>query len=253
MNSDASSPAVRKALTILEAIANNPDGLSLTELSDQLQLPKNAVFRITRTLHAAGYIDREPASKRFRLTNKFLTLGQPRRQSKTISEVAVPAMRRLRDACKETVQLGVRSGDGGVIVEVLDGLFPLRIAVEIGLRFPLYNNAPGKCLLAYLPQDERDAMIDRLDLTPCTSRTITDPTALREECDRAVARGYATDHAEADEGIHCVAAPVVNRHGQITATVWVSGPSRRLPKETFPTMARPVRDAAAEITAELSR
>lgn len=253
VESDASSPAVRQAIAILEGIAAVPDGLTLTEVSERLGLPKNAVFRITRTLQAAGYVDRDAETLRFRPTTKFLVLGQPRGRESTLAESAVPAMRRLRDACKETVQLGVRSGDGGVIVEVVDGLHPLRIAVDLGLRFPFYNNAPGKCLLAHLPHAERAETIDRLDLVPCTSRTIVDRGALREECERIVSRGWSTDLAEADEGIHCVAAPIFGRHRQALAVVWVSGPSRRLSKDLFPTTGKLVAFAAAEITERLSR
>jgi IclR family transcriptional regulator, KDG regulon repressor len=249
----ASSPAVQQALAILEEIARNPDGQTLTEISKRLGLPKNAVFRITRTLQKAGYMDRDQTSLRFRLTNKFLTLGQTRGRDKTLGECALPTMRWLRDQCRETVQLGVRSGDGGVIIEVLDGLFPLRITADVGMRFPLHNNAPGKCLLAYLPQSERDTVIARLDLTPCTPRTITDPAALREECDQIIVRGYCTDYAEASEGVHCIAAPVFNRHLQASATVWVSGPPRRLAPEAFAATGKLVAQAAAEISGELSK
>jgi DNA-binding IclR family transcriptional regulator len=242
---------VRQALAILEALAGG-DGLTLTGLSDQLGLPKNAVFRITRTLLAHGYVDRDPGTLRFRLTPKFLTLGQPRGAGKTLGETALPEMRRLRDECLETVQLGVWSGDCGVVVEVVDGLHPLRIAVEVGLRFPLHNNAPGKCLLAHLPAADRDAAVGRLDLVASTVRTITDPDEIRRECGRVTARGYATDHAEADEGIHCVAAPVFDRRRRCVATVWVSGPSRRMPKEAFAVLGRQVRRAADAITESFS-
>jgi len=250
---DAASPAVRQAFAILEGVATESEGLTLTEISERLELPKNAVFRITRTLHGLGYLDRDAESLRFRLTNKFLSLGQPRGRNKTLGECALPAMRRLRDVCRETVQIGVRSGDAGVIVEVLDGLFPLRIAVSVGLRFRLHDNAPGKCLLAYLPLPERDALIGRLDLPQSTARTIIDPDLLRSECDRIVARGYATDQAEADEGIHCVAAPVLDRHRQAFAMLWVSGPSRRMPKEAFAATGSLVVQTAAEISEELGR
>ncbi|WP_422926313.1 IclR family transcriptional regulator [Singulisphaera sp. PoT] len=250
---DAASPAVRQAFAIVECVAAEIDGLTLTEISERLELPKNAVFRITRTLGGLGYLDRETDSLRFRLTNKFLTLGQPRGSSKSLAECAFPAMRTLRDSCKETVQVGVRSEDSGVIVEVLDGLYPLRIAVSPGLRFKLHDNAPGKCLLAYLPESDRAELIDRLELPPSTSRTITDRKRLRLECDRIVARGFATDEAEADEGIHCLAAPIFDRHRQAFATIWVSSPSRRMPEESFAATALLVMESAAEISQELGK
>lgn len=251
--SDA-SPGVRQALLLLEELARSPDeGLTLTELGDRLDLPKNSVLRIGRTLQAAGYVERHPETLRFRLTGKLLSLAQPRRDGRPLTECAVPEMRTLRDECRETVQLGVPSGDGGVIVEVLDGLHPLRIAVDLGVRYPLHNNAPGKIHLAWLPPAERDAVIARLELTPSTARTITDPAALRAECARVAAQGWSVDHAEADEGIHCVAAPVFDRHRRCIAALWVSGPSRRMPRDTFPALGAQVRRAAAAVTERFCR
>ncbi len=245
------SPAVMQAISICEAIAASPSGLTLTELSTQLDLPKNAVFRIMRTLQATGYAERHNETFQFSLTTRFLKLGQPRVQSKSLVECASTAMHRLRDEFKETVQLGVRSGDGGVIIEVVDGLYPLRIAVELGLSFPLHNNAPGKCLLAELPLPQREELIARLELVASTPATITRPDRLLKECQRVQSLGFATDHGEADEGIHCVAAPIFDRHRHCVATVWISGPSRRLPAERFSEAGVAVKRAASEITAQI--
>jgi DNA-binding IclR family transcriptional regulator len=147
-------------------------------------------------------------------------------------------MRDLRDETRETVQLGVCTGSEGVIVEKVEGLHALRIAVDLGLRFKLYNNAPGKVLLAFQPPGDRERLLSQLELTPHTSRTITDLGELRRECQRVIEQGYATDWAEADEGVHCVAAPILGRHQELAATIWVSAPSRRMPRETFAAVAR---------------
>jgi DNA-binding IclR family transcriptional regulator len=245
------APAVERALDILEILAAHRDGLTLTELSEALELPKNAVFRITGILLARDYLWRTETGRRFLLTPKLLALSQPGPVDRPLSEVALPAMRRLRDATGETVQLGARSGHEGVVIEVLEGLFPLRISVDRGLRFKLHNNAPGKVLLTFTPPVERETLLESVELTPSTPRTIVNRRELRRECERVADRGYATDHAEADEGIHCVAAPVLHRHGGLLAVVWVSGPSRRLPRDEFPKTGRLVRQAAQEISEEL--
>ena len=145
-------------------------------------------------------------------------------------------------------QIGRRFGPEGVILEQVEGLHPLRISVDAGLRFPLYNNAPGKLLLAFMRDGEREAMMRQLRLVRCTARTITRPAALARECDLIRARGWSTDFAEADEGIHCVAAPVFDPRGDVLAAVWISGPSRRLPKSSFSEAGLRVRRAADRIT-----
>jgi len=148
-------------------------------------------------------------------------------------EAALGPMRDLRDRTRETVQLGVRLDRGGVVVSQVEGLEPLRIAVDVGLQFAFHDNAPGKLLLAWLPEQERQETIRRLELPQSTDRTITDRAELARECVRIRGCGYAVDHAEADPGIHCVAAPIPRQDGGCVGTVWISAPARRMPKGAF--------------------
>jgi len=244
-------PAVTRTLDILERLSEYPGGQTLSELSAALEMPTNAVFRITGALKSRGYIDRDEATKRYVLTSKFMTITQPRTQQKSLVEVALPAMRELRDQTRETVQIGVLCGVEGVILEQVESTYPLRIAVDVGLRFALYNNAPGKLLLAYMPERDRRETISALKMEACTSRTITGRAELATECQRIIQSGYSTDYGEADEGIHCVAAPVYNRHNQVPATVWISGPARRLPRSCFVEKAQFVMAAGRQISSRL--
>jgi DNA-binding IclR family transcriptional regulator len=246
------SPGVDRAFEILEHLGSSAGGLTLSEISAQLEFPKNAVFRITNTLKARGYLARDEKTLKFRLTEKLLRVSQPRVERKGLIEVAMDAMRELRDECRETVQIGRRFGDEGVILEQVEGLHPLRISVDAGLRFPLYNNGPGKLLLAFMPDAQRAAAIRRLALAPSTPRTITDRQDLTRECDRIREQGYSTDFAEADEGIHCIAAPITGAQGDVIATIWISAPSRRLPRASFAETAIPVQRAGALISARLN-
>lgn len=244
-------PAVDRTLDILERLSAHPEGQTLSELSSALDVPTNAVFRITAALKTRGYIDRDEASKRYTLTNKFLTITQPRCQEKSLVELALPSMRELRNTTRETVQIGVLSGMEGVILEQVESSYPLRIAVDIGLRFKLYNNAPGKLLLAHMPENQRAEAIRKMDLEACTPRTITDRGELLRECQRIVQCGYSTDYGEADEGIHCIAAPLFGRHNKVDTVLWISGPSRRLPKDEFADKAQFVMAAARKISARI--
>ena len=244
-------PAVDRTLDILERLSAHPNGQTLSELSVALELPANAVFRITGVLRARGYIDRDETGKRYTLTSKFLTIAQPRSQQKSLVEVSLASMRELRDETRETVQIGVRCGLEGVILEQIESSYPLRISVDVGLRFKLYNNAPGKLLLAFMQEPERSNVIKNMDLEPCTPRTITDRAELTRECQRIVQSGYSTDYGEADEGIHCIAAPIFGRHTHLEAVLWISGPSRRLPKDEFVAKAKFVMAAAHQISQRL--
>lgn len=248
-----SVPAVDRALDIIERLSGGGEGLTLSQLSVSLDLPKNTTSRILGTLRARGYVTQDRLSRRFGLTRKFFMLTQPRVGDVSLSSAAMGPMRTLRDRTCETVQLGIGIGLEGVIIDKFEALHPLRIAVDVGLRFNLHNNGPGKILLAYQPPAEREAMISQLDLTQHTPRTITDPEALRLECDRVVAQGYAIDHGEADEGIHCIAAPIFDDDEHLAAVLWVSAPSRRMVADSFPAIAQQVVAAAREVTRSIHR
>lgn len=240
-----------RGLAILEALDARPEGLSLAEISRIIGSPKNSTSRLVQTLTARGYVERDEASLTVRLTGKLLRLGYPRVGRASLVGCALEPMRRLRDTVGETVQLGIPIGDEGVVIEQVESTQAVRICVEIGLRFRLHNNAPGKVLLAFQHPKSRETTIRRLSLDRYTDRTITERGALREECEAVAAQGYATDWAEADEGIHCVAAPVFDQPNHLLSVVWASAVAVRMPRERFASVAVEVMQTAREIERRL--
>ena len=158
-DSSGSVPALDRTLDILELLSSAEKGLSLSALSQQLDLPKNAVFRITQTLMARGYLDRDTKTKEFELTSKLMRIASFRSNRLSLPELALQEMKALRDQTRETVQLGTLSGNEGVIIEQVEGLEALRIVVDIGLRFLLHCNAPGKCfsLICRSPKERNES------------------------------------------------------------------------------------------------
>ena len=251
-DSSGSVPALDRTLDILELLSSADKGLSLSALSQQLDLPKNAVFRITQTLMARGYLDRDVKTKEFELTSKLMRIASFRSNRLSLPELALQEMKALRDQTRETVQLGTLSGNEGVIIEQVEGLEALRIVVDIGLRFLLHCNAPGKMLLAHMPIPERMKRIEEMDLEALTSRTITDESKLHLECERILDLGYSVDFAEGNEGIHCIAGPIFNPDQTLAGTLWITGPAKRLPKSDFAELGQKVRSAGERISKVLS-
>ena len=233
VESAGSVPALDRSLDLLEALSAEPRGLTLSELSETLSAPKNSMFRITQTLLSRGYLVRDEANLAFRLTPKLLKLSPPRWRGISLAEASREGMSWLRDETGETVQLGVLNEQEGVIIDQVEGTQPLRIVVNLGLRFALHNNAPGKLLLAYLAAEQQSLTLSALKLTATTPRTITTKSELRRECERIIAAGYSTDHAEADDGVHCIAAPIFDSDETVAGAIWISGPAKRLPKSRF--------------------
>jgi DNA-binding IclR family transcriptional regulator len=244
-------PSLERALALLEALARQTGGLTLTELTDVLEIPKNSVFRITSTLLTHGYLYRDPDSRRFCLTWKWLPFGYAAMNENNLVEMARDAMRTLRDSTGETVLLGVRLEDEGIVLDQAPGTHSIKLSVDPGTRFRLHTSAPGKAILAYLPRVEQEALLKRLKLTRYTERAIATVPALIECLEGVRKLGYAVDQAEEYEGIHCVGAPVLDHAGSAVAAIWVTAPSCRLTQEQFAGVGTTVREFAASISRRL--
>ena len=112
---DSTAPALSRGLAFVEALDVAPKGLTLTQLSDAIDSPKNSTLRPIQALVDQGWAVRDPATLKVRLTSKVLRLGQPRNGDHSLTECVLPVMRELRDQCGESVQLGILIGSELVI------------------------------------------------------------------------------------------------------------------------------------------
>ncbi len=246
-----SVPNLERALVLLEYLGSRPEGESLSRLGEALRIPKNAVYRITTTLVSHGYLEREAGARRLRITRKLLAVARGGLGETRLIEAALPYMRALRDDIHMSVFLGTRSGTEGAFLEQVPGGAPFQLTIEPGSRFLLHCSAPGKALVAFLPEAEREEILGRLPLRRFNARTLATREALRREFDRARRLGFAADRAEQYEGIHCIAAPVFNPEGYPAAAVWTSSTPDYLPESRFPAFGRKVRACAEAISREL--
>lgn len=244
-------PNLERAIRILELLAQHRTGLNILEIATRLRYPTNSVFRITATLFNTGYVRRDPETKRFSLSRRLLALGYASIHDANIVEVALDPMRRLRDATTESVILTTLVDNQGVAMAQVPTTRTIRLVVDPGTRFELHCAAPGKAMLAFLPEAEARRIIAGLSFTRLTGRTITDASALSAELHSVRERGYATDVAECLPGVHCVAAPVFDEHGYPIAAIHVTGPSDRFSAKAMRKMAEEVKECARQISQRL--
>jgi DNA-binding IclR family transcriptional regulator len=249
----AEASSLQRGLAVLEMMSARPDGATLREITEQLDLPGASVLRIVRTLVDLSYLSRDESTKRYFLTNRFLLLGQPRTSSRGLSESAIAAMRRVRQATGETTQLCCLIGVEMVIIEQLLSVHPFKYSADLGARCPCYSCAPGKAILAFMSADERDATINRIQFKRFTSNTITSKRSFRQELLQIREQGFAVDRAEGMDGIHCAAAPILDRHGIAVGAITIAGPSSRIPEDEFQVIGQIVREGARQAADEFNR
>ena len=245
--------SLQRGLAVLEMLAKRPDGATLREISDQLALPGASTLRIARTLVELGYLSREEGSKRFFLTNSFLRLGQPATPSRGLSECAITAMRRIRQTTGETTQLCCLVDTEMVILEQLLSLHPFKYSADLGARCPCFSCAPGKALVAFLPDLEQEETVNRIQFKRFTENTIATRREFRNELARIRDCGFAIDRAEGMAGIHCIAAPILDRHQAPVGAITIAGPSVRIPEDEFETLGQIVREGARQASDEFTR
>lgn len=224
----------------------------VSEVARELQLPKTTVQRALTTLHAARWI--KPADRGGRpgweLAAKVLRVARYAGAGDALREAALPVMEELHRATGETVHLLVRDGDNVVLIERIESDHPVRTVQPMGSATPVHAASTGKAILAFLPDDEREAVLAG-PLAALTEQTVTDPGRLRAQLAEIRARGWAVNAGESWAGLTAIGAPVLDAAGAPIAAVSISSPSERLPGSDWPRVADLVVDAAARISRAL--
>lgn len=227
-----SVPNLVRALRIVELLGEAGTGLTLSEITARTGFPMNAVYRISQTLVAQGYLRRDPKDKRLGLTRKLMGVSSAGLGDRSLVQEAHDELKSLRDATGETVCLATLLGDEGVVLDQLLSLHPFKFMIDVGSRFALPNTAPGKVFLAHLPAADRDRILS-LPLPAISGAKKTRKTDLRAELAAIAAGGCGIDRGESAEGCHCVAAAVLDDHRRPAAAIWVTGPANRLRAADF--------------------
>src|SRR5271156_5991825 len=161
---DASTAtAVERALNILEATAQRREGLSNSEISRKLVIPKSSASYILRVLDRRGYLRRDAQTGRYRLGLKVLSLGKDAQAGVDLAEVALPFMRALSEKIGMTVHLAVLDQGEAVYVEKVEAPGFFKVNTWVGRRMYLHSTSVGKALLAWMPKAEREALLDNCE------------------------------------------------------------------------------------------
>lgn len=240
------SPAVERSLDLFEYLSRH-GSCSLTDLVAELGFSKSTAYGLLVTLENRGYL-RRTAAGRYQLGLGFIHLGRAVLDRMNVREVSEPFMARLAAETKETIHLGVLSGPTVVQVGKVDSPLAVKLTSYIGQTRPLHSSGLGKALLAFLPDEEREALIRQMSFERKTPRTITQPDVLRKALEEARAQGYAVDDEENTMGVRCVAAPIRDHSRQVVAALSASGPADRLSLSRVPEVARMVIACCQEIS-----
>ncbi len=242
--------SVERAAVVLRALGEAGRPLSPAEISARIGVPRPTVYRLLESLAREGLVT--PMGRSFAIGAGVLWLAARRLEQLELRTVGRPILQELRDRTGETVHLAVLEGGQVVYVEKVESPGPIRMASMVGRIFPAHSTALGKAMLAYLPRERVEGIIQRHGLPARTPNTITSPERLFEELAAIRARGFSIDNVENEEGIRCVGAPVFDHTGAVAGAVSVSGSVATISLERARRELGPlVREAAERISRAL--
>lgn len=241
--------SVHKALTLLEAFIPGNEEISALELSKTVGIHKSTTTRLLATLRDRGYLQQNPANKKFTLGFKIKELSESFENSfhSLLVEKSKPVIDQLRDGLGESIVLAIPVEDGVQIIYISEGTGPIRLHASIGTVNPYNTGAGGKLLLAFSTVDFQERIINS-KLKQRTPNSLTDPQKLKTELARIVRQEYAVDREENHLGIRGIAVPIFDQKRKVIATLVVAGSAYNVSEEKIEFLAEKLKSAVTKIS-----
>lgn len=243
--------SVVRSFDLLEAVAA-ADEAGLVDLAHRTGLQPSTTHRLLATLIECGYVVQDPQTSRYRLSHKVVELaGGPEHRIERLRTAVRPHLVAIRDATEETTNLCVLDRFTVVYVDQAESWHAVRMLTEIGRRVPAHACGAGKVMLAHHPSDAIAPLLAREPFERLTPHTLRTAVELEQELERARTRGFAIDDEEFEDGVACVAAPILGPRGEVLAAVSVSGPAARLMRADLAELGKLVVSHVRDISHEL--
>ncbi len=243
-----SVPALERGLLILEHVAKSRRGVTLSQLTQKLNLPRSTCHALLLTFRRCGYIQPDEETGRYRLGFRLYALANMALSGISVRDHAAPHLYRLMQATGLTVHLGILEEGEAILIDRIEPAGAPKVATWVGRRMGLHCTAIGKALIAHLPAARLDELIRKQGLLRHNENTIASMARLRQACDDVQRLGYAVDDEEEEIGVRCIGAPVFNDKGGVVAAISISGSKAQL--ANIPAMAARVKETALALSGQ---
>ncbi len=244
---------VKRISILLDAFLKGEPKLTLLQLVNITGFHPATVYRIAETLVGEGVLSKDADTKMYYLGLKMIQLGEHARENYALNVISKKHVQKLAAQWRERV-----------VVDILDQNFKLLTVQHCNLIYPIievasysslvypHGTSTGKILLAHIPEDRLQIYLQNM-LIPKTERTITDAQELLHELETIREQGYAMSIEEFEKGYQTVGAPIKDIMGQVVAAISILWPLFRNYNELLPDIIQSVKQAAGDISADLSR
>lgn len=241
---------VDRALAILELLANQVQGLRLTDIAAAMCLNKVTVHRLLAALQQRGFVERQE-NGRFLIGLRLVAISSLRLNSLELKTESQPWLRQLVERVGQPVHLAIYDQGEVVYLEKMETSPSMRMYSQIGKRSPVHCTALGKVLLSGMTDEAARAVLLAGPLRRHTENTLTDPDDVLAEVALARQEGYALDRAEHEPAVVCIAAPIMDYRGQVIAAVSTSGRLRDYLDDPHSAVITWIKDTANAISVRM--
>ncbi|SEK75502.1 transcriptional regulator, IclR family [Pseudomonas agarici] len=221
--------------------------MGISRLSRSLGVSKSTVHRLASTLLAENLLEQDPATERYRLGLGLFSLGALVRQRLTVTGVSKELLTELRDEVRENVELAILNGRDITYLYDFESPQAVRLRSRLGVSVPAIDGALGMAITAF----QSDETINEFIKNSQKPLSAAEKKAIKDEIQLIRTKGFAAEKTNSKIGAVCVAAPVRDAMGSVTASIGVTVPHQRTDAKTMNMLSRRVLETAAEISLRL--
>jgi IclR family transcriptional regulator, pca regulon regulatory protein len=252
----AHSQSLERGLAILSAFRSGTPLLGVSELAREVELSRSTTHRYIATLAGLGYLQQDVATRKYRLGPRVLDLGFSAINSMDVRELAAPHLQALSDETGHTVNMAILDGVDIVYIERCrtsrQGQRDIDLNLHVGSRLPAYCTSMGKVLLANLPRERLDEVLNRVQFAQRGPNTLTGRTAFVRELEHVRATDLAVNNEELAYGLRSIAAPVRSQSEDVVAAINLAVHRSMVSLDALVAhLGPPLRRTAAEISGRI--
>lgn len=227
-NAPVKTDMVGKALWLLQAVGEYPEGVQLAELARRGSFPLSTAHRLAGSLVRDGFATFDESTRRYHLGLKLFALAARVSNAHGFAGAALPVLQELAASTREAALMSVLEGEHQLYVHYVKGPQQVNVIGEPGRLGPLHNTSMGKVLIAFAPREVRERLIAGVPLESTGPNTIVDRDEFAEEIAGVRRQGYAIADQEHENGIRAVGVPVLGGDGNALAAISIASPAFRM-------------------------
>ncbi len=240
--------SLEKGLLILDAVASNPDGARVKDVSKALDGEVSNITLYLDSLMNAGFVRKDASSGKYFISRKISEIARKAEENQfaLLKQVAYPELEKLRRDFDENVLLAVLEGHDLHFIIKIQSKRSIQILLNADVHYPPHVTAGGKAILAFLPEHVREKYLGDALYHKFTEKSVVNPNTLRQQLSEVRKDGYAVNHGEYETEIMAVASPVIVA-GEVLGSVVVQFPTFRYREESLPAFGERISESAQAI------